>query len=268
LTKLNALADLETSLRNLKTDRINIYQLHNVSTEDAWEKIKAPGGALEALYQARDTGKVDHIGVTSHNIPLIGKIIRENIFETVLVQLNYLAPETEEEFLPLCKKMNIGVVIMKPFAGGALSNASTALKYVLANDDVDVVIPGMMRVSEVEKNVTVASGRYVLTGNDKKLIDKDKKELGEKFCRACNYCQPCTQGIPIFSLLRSETDVKRMGLTPQKEKQLQEDAKKAGECIECGTCETRCPYHLPIRELLKVKRKYIEELLEKRGQNG
>jgi len=265
LTKEGAVKDLKNSLNNLRTDHIDVYQLHNVSTEESWETISAPGGALEAFHEAKDQKKIRHIGITSHNVQLLQQIVKEGIFETVLVQLNYLAPEAEEKFLPLCKKMNIGVVIMKPFAGGALSNATTALKYVLANDDVDVVVPGMMRISEVEKNVSVTSEGHILTRSEKKLIGKDKKELGEKFCRACNYCQPCTQGIPIFSLLRVETDVKRMGLTLQKEKQLKEAAQKASECIECGTCETRCPYHLPIMELLKVKRKYIEELLEERG---
>lgn len=262
LTKEEALKDLEISLANLRTDYIDVYQLHGVSSEESWEKIVAPNGALDALYQAKKDGRTRHIGITSHNIQLLRQIIGENIFETIMVQLNYLAPEPAEELLPLCHRMGVGVVIMKPFAGGTLSNASTALKYVLGVKNVDVAVPGMMDVVEVEKNVAAASGTYTLTRKEKKLMEKDMAELGEHFCRGCDYCQPCPQSIPISSILRAESFVKRMGLIPRIEKQLQEGVTKASGCIECGQCETKCPYHLPIRELLKDRRKYIVDLLE------
>jgi predicted aldo/keto reductase-like oxidoreductase len=235
--------------------------LHHVYSRESWEQISAPGGALEAFYEAKDQGKICHIGITCHDIQLLQQIIEEDVFETVLVHLNYLAPDVEEALLPLCKKMNIGVVIMKPFAGGALSNATTALKYVLAKDDVDVVIPGMMSVNEVEKNVSVASGGYGLTWSEQGIIGKDKRELGDQFCRGCDYCQPCTQGIPISRVLRAKSTVKRMGLTPQRGERLQEGMQKASECVECGLCETRCPFHLPIRELLKIRGKYLAEVI-------
>ncbi|MDQ1279493.1 MAG: uncharacterized protein QG670_755, partial [Thermoproteota archaeon] len=161
-TKEEALKDIETSLSNLRTDYINIYQLHGVSKIESWKKISAPGGALEALYEAKAQNKIHHIGVTSHNTELLQQIVKEDIFETIMVQMNYLAPEPAVELLPLCKKTKIGTVIMKPFAGGALSNASTALKFLLANDDIDVIIPGMQSIDEVEKNFSVASGSFNL----------------------------------------------------------------------------------------------------------
>ncbi|MDQ1279574.1 MAG: uncharacterized protein QG670_836, partial [Thermoproteota archaeon] len=108
---------------------------------------------------------------------------------------------------------------------------------------------------------SVASGSFNLSIREKRVIDNDKKELGDQFCRGCDYCQPCPQGIPISSVLRAESSIKRMGLTSRTERNLQEGFEKAGNCIECGVCETRCPYHLPIKELLKTKRKYISEIL-------
>jgi predicted aldo/keto reductase-like oxidoreductase len=261
LTKEAALTDLEISLKNLKTDHIDLYQLHAVSSDEEWEKISAPGGALEALYLARDTGKADHIGITSHNIRLLDRIVRENIFETVLIQYNYLSRQPAEDFLRLCRGRDVGTIIMKPFGGGAFNNANTALKFVLSNDDVDVVIPGMAAVSEVEENVAMTSGTYTLTDEELRLIEKDKVELGDQFCRGCDYCQPCPQEVPISSILRVESLVKRMGRISRVEKMLRDRMEESTKCVECGTCETRCPYQLPIRELLKEKRKYIVSTL-------
>jgi predicted aldo/keto reductase-like oxidoreductase len=261
-TREEVFKDLETSLNHLQTDYVDIYQLHGVSSKESWKRISGAGGALEAFYEAKDQGRICHIGITGHNTDVLKEIVEEDIFETVLVQLNYLAPEPLLELLPLCKKMNVGTVIMKPFAGGALSDASTALKFLLAKDSVDVVIPGMQSLEEVEKNVAVAAGTYSLTPDEEQSIEKDLKELGGQFCRGCDYCQPCPQSIPISSVLRSESTVKRMGLSSRIRKQLEEGLEKANSCAECGICEERCPYDLPIRELLRTKRRYIAELLE------
>lgn len=177
-TKKDALKEIDISLNNLRTDYIDIYQLHRVSSVEEWNGISAPGGVLEALHDAKDKKKIHHIGVTSHNIDFLKDIVKEGIIETIMVPLNYLTPEDSFELLPLCKRMNVGTVIMKPFVVGALKNASAVLKFLLANDDVDVIIPGMQSLDEVEENVAIASGTYVLTADEKKLIEKDRKELG------------------------------------------------------------------------------------------
>ena len=261
LTREAALTDLDTSLKNLQTDHVDLYQLHGVSSDEAWEKISGQGGALEALYKAVAEGKTDHVGITSHNLRLLDRIVKENVFETVLIQYNYLARQPAEDTLRLCRSMNVGTVIMKPFGGGAFSNARTALKFVLSNEDVDVVVPGMASLSEVEENLAVTSGSYSLSQEELELIEKDRVELGDQFCRGCDYCQPCPQGVPISSVLRAESVVKRMGSIPRVEKMLRERMDESTKCVECGTCETRCPYQLPIRELLKTKREYIAATL-------
>ena len=259
------LEELDTSLRSLRTDWIDVYQLHNVSSEDAWNRIKAPGGALEAMYQARDEGKIVHLGITSHDPVVLADIVREGIFETIMIPYNYLTPKPEEALLPLCREMNVGTIIMKPFGGGAFTNANTALKFVLSKESVDVAIPGMMNVGEVEENVRVASGSHAISEEELELIERDRAELGDKFCRACNYCQPCPQGIPITFVLRAESQfLKRMGWRPGTEERIAEAVEKAGSCVECGECEARCPYHLPIRRLLPERAASLSEVLEKR----
>jgi predicted aldo/keto reductase-like oxidoreductase len=263
------LEELEISLKNLRTDWIDVYQLHNVSSHETWEQVKAPGGALEALYKARDEGKIRHLGITSHDPIVLAEIVREEIFETILIPYNYLTLKPEEELLPLCKEANVGTVIMKPFGGGAFSNANTALKFVLSNDFVDVTIPGMMKIEEVEENYYVAMGPHTLSQDELKLIEADRVELGDQFCRACNYCQPCPQEIPITFILRAESQfLKRMGWRPGTEKRFAEAVEKAESCIECGECESKCPYHLPIRQLLPKRAASLNKLLENRLANA
>ena len=264
-TAKQVIEELETSLRNLRTDYIDVFQLHNLSSEKAWEEVKGPGGALEALYKELDRGRIRHLGVTSHDPGFAAELVKEGVFETVMIPYNYLTHKPEEELLPLCKKLNVGTVIMKPFGGGAFSNANTALKFVLGKEFADVVIPGMAHVHEVDENLSVASGPTSLTAEGLSLIEKDRVELGSEFCRACNYCQPCPQEIGISFLLRAETQsLRRMGWRPGTEKRFADIIGKARTCIECGDCEERCPYHLPIRKLVAEKADSLERLLEAR----
>jgi predicted aldo/keto reductase-like oxidoreductase len=257
--------ELETSLRNLRTDWIDVYQLHNVSSIDVWEKIKAPEGALEALYEAQEEGRIRHLGITSHDPAVLADIVREDIFETIMIPYNYLTLKPEEELLPLCHEMNVGTIIMKPFGGGAFSNANTALKFVLSGEHVDIAIPGMMIMDEVEENFGVASDAHAISEGELELIDRDRAELGSRFCRACNYCQPCPQEIPITFVLRAESQfLKRMGWRPGTEESIAEAVEKAESCVECGECEGRCPYHLPIRQLLPERAASLSRLLEAR----
>lgn len=262
-TKDEVLQELETSLKNLRTKWIDVYQLHNVSSRDAWEQIKAPGGALEALYEARDEGKILHLGITSHNPSLVEEIVKEDIFETILIPYNYLAILPGENLLPLCRRLSVGTVIMKPFGGGAFRAARAALKFLLNDENVDVVIPGVMNIQELEENVDTASNSSALSVEELELLEKDKKELGSEYCRGCDYCQPCQQGIPISFVLRTETQfLRRMGWSPSLENQFQRAIELVPKCLKCGECETRCPYHLSIRELLPEKLASLARRLE------
>ncbi len=258
--------NLATSLKNLRTDYLDLYQLHNV-TDTGWKTIKEPGGALDELIKIKEEGTARHIGVTSHSPTFLNKIIAEGSpFETIMVGYNYIALEPGKELLPTCKKMDVGTIIMKPFGGGAFTNASTALKFILADKNCDCVIPGMQSISEVEQNVAVCGGDLTLSKDELDSIDVDRVALGDEFCAACDYCQPCPAGIPISFVLRTEmSTLRRMGWTEGVLNQTKEVAPKVAACLDCGACEVRCPYQLPIRKLLPEKMDALLKRLEERS---
>ena len=258
--------NLATSLKNLRTDYLDLYQLHNV-TDTGWKTIQEPGGALEELIKIKEEGVTRHIGVTSHSPTFLNRIISEGSpFETIMVGYNYIALEPGKELLPTCKKMDVGTIIMKPFGGGAFTNASTALKFILADKNCDCVIPGMQSISEVEQNVAVCGGDLTLSKDELDSIDVDRAALGDEFCAACDYCQPCPAGIPISFVLRTEmSTLRRMGWTEGVIKQTKEVAPKVAACLDCGACEVRCPYQLPIRKLLPEKMDALLKRLEERS---
>ena len=242
--------DIETSLKNLKTDYIDLYQIHNVSLgEDI-------SGALMALEEAKKEDKIRHIGVTSHSVKCLDMLINNPIFETIQYPYNIVENQAEELF-EKASKMNIGIIVMKPLAGGAIDDAKLAIKYILNNDNVSVVIPGMESIKQIQENNSVKKGVY--TQEELNKIDLIKNELNNDFCRRCGYCMPCPKGINIpFSFL-VEGYFSRYNLKEWAVSRYQSMKVKPSACIECGICETKCPYDLPIRRKLKEVVKVLEE---------
>lgn len=249
--------DVETSLKNLKTDYIDLYQVHNASVADL-DRVAAPGGALEALFAARDAGKIGHIGVTMHSKEAFEKALTLDWVETIMFPYN-LVETHGEELIQKCMEKNIGFIAMKPLAGGALENANLALRCIFNNDAVTVVIPGMYDEKEIEMNACAAQNLSPLTDDETREIARIRSELGNEFCRRCNYCQPCTVGINISGVFLFEGYLKRYGLGDWAKSRYATLDKKAKDCIGCGVCETRCPYNLPIREMLNRASKAMDE---------
>ena len=248
-TKEAMAADIETSLKNLRTDYIDVYQVHN-PTPTEFEQVVAPGGALEALLEAKAAGKIGHIGVTGHTTAIFEKAISYDWVETFMFPYNIV--ETQgEEFMRQCMEKNIGFIVMKPLAGGAIEDAELALRFICANPDVSVVIPGMYDVDEIEKNLAAVENEAPFTDEECKKMDEIREQLGTNFCRRCNYCQPCSAGIGISGLFILEGYFDRYGLQDWAKARYDATPVKASACIDCGVCEPRCPYNLPIREMLK-----------------
>ena len=249
-TKEAMAADIETSLKNLRTDYIDLYQVHNAPPADV-EKVIAPGGALEALLEAKAAGKIGHIGITAHSLDTFKLALEMDWVETIMFPYNIV--ETQgEDLIAKCTEKNIGFIDMKPLAGGAIEDATLALRFLCANENVTVVIPGMAEIKEAQQNIAAVENDAPLTGDELAAMDAIRKDLGTHFCRRCNYCAPCTVGISIPAMFLMEGYLSRYGLADWAKMRYDGLGKTASECIECGVCETRCPYNLPIREMLKT----------------
>ena len=241
--------DIEISLKNLKTDYIDLYQVHNPSAADL-ETVIAPGGALEALQEAKAAGKIGHIGITLHSAELFAKAVEYDWVETIMFPYNIV--ETQgEELIARCAQRNIGFIAMKPLAGGAIENAETAIRFITANPAVSVVIPGMATTTEAQQNIAAAENTAALTAQEQAEMEAIRKALGNNFCRRCNYCAPCAAGINISAVFLMEGYYNRYDLKDWAVARYAGFEHKASECLECGVCESRCPYNLPIREMLK-----------------
>ena len=242
-------ADIAISLKNLRTDYIDLYQVHNPSAKDL-ETVMDPGGALEALIEAKNEGRIGHIGVTLHSVELFRRAIDLPWVETIMFPYNIV--ETQgEELIKLCAERNIGFICMKPLAGGAIEDGRIAMRFIAANPAVTVVIPGMAEASEIKENASAIADSSPLSEAELGRIAEIKESLGTTFCRRCNYCAPCTVGINIPSVFLFEGYYSRYDLKAWAAERYASLPKTASDCIGCGVCEDRCPYELPIRDMLK-----------------
>ncbi len=187
--------DVETSLSNLKTTWIDCYQLHNPRNLNDIE------GPLKALIEAREAGLIRHIGITNHSKEIMIEAMKLGVFETIQFPYNFLESQGEEVFIA-AKRQGLGTIVMKPLAGGVIENGPLALKYILNNHNIDVVIPGMGSVDEVEQNQSVRPGAYL--PEEEACIESMRTSLKEEFCHRCGYCLPCPQGIDIPVLFTFE----------------------------------------------------------------
>ncbi len=241
--------ELNASLRSLRTDHIELYQFHNPSPED-FDRIIAPGGALEALKSAHAVGIVEHIGVTAHLAATFEKALACPDIETIMFPYN-IVEQQGADLIARCKAAGKAFIAMKPLAGGAIESGRLAIRYTLANPGVTVVIPGMAELRELSQNVAAAEDASPLTEEELSACEEVRKSLGTQFCRRCNYCAPCTVGIQIPNCFLFQGYLNRYGLEGWAHERYNTLPVKAGACIECGACETRCPYQLPIRQMLK-----------------
>lgn len=259
--------DIEISLKNLRTDYIDLYLCHNLRYPNDYDRVMGPGGAMDALKEAKKEGVIGHIGFSCHRFhETMERGIKSGEFEAIMVSYNMLDDESVgDRILPLAKKMDVGVIAMKPLAGGFLAsppqeftkrigipiNAETALKFILSNDAVATAIPGMMRMDEVEENTRVGVNFTYMSSEDLKKIREAAESISGGFCRGCGYCQPCPQGVRIPVILRQLAYYNNYGLTEWAKWRYKMVEVKADSCVQCGQCVEKCPYGLNIPEMLK-----------------
>lgn len=241
---------IENSLQRFKIDIIDLYQLHNVRTDAEYEMVISENGALRALKEAKKEGKVREIGITSHSLDMMSKAIETGEFSTIQFPYNPVERQAEKLFRR-AKELNIGVIVMKPMAGGAIENKEYSLRFILENENVTSAIPGMNTIEQVEENSRIGKAFKKLSSEERKAILEEAKILGTEFCRRCGYCAPCPRGIDIPTQFLLEGYLRRYDLRDWAVERYTSQKYGPKDCIACGKCETKCPYDLPIRDMMK-----------------
>ena len=254
-------ADLETSLKELQRDSIDLYQCHFVKDEHVYRQVISSGGALEGLIKAKEEGLIAHVGITSHSLDLVDRILDDGLFETIMVCFSFLEPLAQEKIIPKAIEKQVGVIAMKPFSGGIIDNAGLALKYVFSQPGI-MVLAGVEHKDLFDENWEIFQASHELDDGERKEIERIRKTYGKNFCRRCDYCQPCTEDIPIQTILGLRSMVKRMGNNILREGWRPKAIEKARHCSECGECIPRCPYQLPIPDLIKENLRWVDEQLK------
>jgi predicted aldo/keto reductase-like oxidoreductase len=241
--------EVQVSLKQLQVERIHIYHLHNVSKAEDYQKVMEPGGAYEGLKRAKAEGLINHIGLTSHSLDLLERVLQEDHFDVVMACYSFLEPDAAKKVFPLARAKDVGVLTMKPFSGGVIEEAGPALRFVLSTPGI-VPIPGSETLERARENWKVFAEGLPLTKDDEARIQLLRQEFDRQFCRRCDYCQPCSEGINIQLMMGMKSVIRRFG-NPDEIAWIKGVVEKARDCTECGDCLPRCPYQLPIPELIK-----------------
>lgn len=245
-----AVEQLENSLRMMKTEYIDIYQLHQIAQEKDWDIVTGPGGAMEAVIKAKEQGKIRYIGVTSHNLAMAVKLVKTGMFSTVQFPFNFIEEAAKDELHVAARERGMGILAMKPFAGGMIDHAGIAFKFLRQHPDV-IALPGFDSPERVDEVVSFYRQPNRVTKKDLRLMEKYRLELGKQFCRRCEYCQPCPQGVMITPAMAYKVVASRM--SPQVAVEFSKiPMESVTLCTECRECVDRCPYELPIPDILKM----------------
>lgn len=237
-------SDLETALKELRTDYLDLYQHHNISF------CPKEGDELaKAMAEAKEEGLIRHIGITTHKITFAHEAIESGLYETLQYPFSYLSGEEELKLVEKCKSLDVGFIAMKAMGGGLLKNSKAAYAFMNQFDNV-LPIWGIQHMSELEEFLSYP-GDLTLDWDLKAIIEKDKSELGDDFCRGCGYCMPCPEDINISMCARMSLWIRRFPTEPYLDEKTQQIMKKTEDCIECYACVDNCPYELEIPRLLK-----------------
>ena len=238
--------DIRTSLDNLQTDYIDIYQFHNPSF------CPKPGdgtGLYEAMLEAKQNGMIKHIGITNHRLKVAHEAIDSGLYETLQFPFCYLASDEDIELVTKCKQADMGFIAMKALSGGLITDSRAAYAFEAEFDNV-LPIWGVQRESELDEFLSYVTNPPAMTDDIRALIDNDRKQLQGDFCRGCGYCMPCPAGIEINNCARMSLLHRRSPSELQLTPEVQAKMMKIEDCMHCGHCRSMCPYHLDTPALL------------------
>lgn len=247
---------IDQSLKRLQIDTIDLYQFHCINNEDALKKSLE---LLPVLEKARKQGKIRHIGATVHGVEFINQVLKEDAFETIMIALNFIVSEAAEAALPNARKKDIGVIAMKPMAGGNIEDANLAFKFFLDYEDI-VPLVGIESPDEIRQVVKILDDGIHASSEELKTMEAIRIEQGTRFCRRCEYCMPCEHGVKIFPMTIFKSFGKRFPAQDLLKGNWPDIFKSLEKCVQCGDCEKKCPYNLEIREIMQENAAYFKEL--------
>ena len=259
--KKTILEHIDNSLKQMKTAYLDIYQLHNVSSQEKFDAVFAKDGAFEGLMLAVKQGKIRFPGFSAHVMSFAVKMLKTDKFFSVQVPYNFIDRQAEAEVLPLAKKLNAGIIAMKPLGGGMLDDANLCFKFLFKDAGI-IPDPGIEKPGQMKEIVSIFNKAESLTETELAEIEKIKKETSGNWCHRCDYCQPCEQGIGISTVLLVRSFIKRMN-AEKAIAMVNEVVQKVENCTGCGACKKRCPYGLDIPKLLKENRLVWKEYVKK-----
>ena len=236
--------DLETSLKELRTDYLDLYQHHNISFCP-----KEGDDLAKAMQEAKEEGLIRHIGITTHKITIAHEALDSGLYETLQYPFSYLSGREELELVEKCKNLDVGFIAMKAMGGGLLKNAKASFAFMNQFSNV-LPIWGIQHMSELEEFLSFPHD-LIIDESLKQFVEQDKEELGDNFCRGCGYCMPCPEDINISLCARMSLWIRRFPTEPNMDERTQKIMEGTKDCIECYACVDKCPYELDIPRLLK-----------------
>lgn len=238
---------IENSLRQLRTDYIDLFQFHNPAE---LPNPQDPDGPFAAALEAKQKGYIRHIGITNHRLKIARAAIESDDFETLQFPFSYLSGPQDQELVELCKAHDMGFIAMKGLSGGLLSNAAACYAFMREQENV-VPIWGIQFQRELDEWLALTERDQPMTPELQAVIDRDRKELAGNFCRSCGYCLPCTAGIDIPQAARMAMLLRRSPYKPYMSDEWYAKMHKIEDCVHCDACKSRCPYGLDTPALLQ-----------------
>jgi predicted aldo/keto reductase-like oxidoreductase len=249
---------IELSLKRLQCEYIDLYQFHFVRDPETWKAIR-DNGALDLAREYRRSGRIHHIGASAHTREAALAVVEHPEIEVLQYPFNFIVEEEGLEIIEACRQHDTGFIAMKPFGGGVLQSASLCIRFILSVPDI-VADPGFEHIEEVEEVLSLWKENTALSDENWKAIEQLRKELGTRFCRRCGYCSPCPHEVQIVTLMTLESLIKRFPVERLSEDWIARAGESVTNCIECGECEEKCPYNLPIMEEIRKGAEALERV--------
>ena len=240
---------IDLSFRSLQSDYIDLYQFHNVTDPETWQRMQ-DNGSLDLVREYRDRGLIRHIGASAHTREAALAVIEHPEIEVLQYPFNFIVEQEGMELVEACRRRDVGFIAMKALGGGALQNAAACIRFLLSVDGI-AADPGFERIEEVEEVLSLWEEGAAPTAENGRTIERLRRELGKRFCRRCGYCSPCPHDVQIITLMTIETLIQRFPADRLSEQWIAGAGRSVENCIECGECEEKCPYDLPIMEEIR-----------------